>query len=52
VISAAFPFKPALDAVNAAINDASPSLLVALAHLGGLIVVFGAAARAGLRRNA
>jgi len=52
VISAAFPFKPALDAVNAAINDASPSLLVALAHLGGLIVVFGAAARAGLRRFA
>ena len=51
-ISAAFPFKPALDAVNAAINDSSPSLPVALAHLAGLIVVFGAAARAGLRRFA
>lgn len=52
VISAAFPFKPALDAVNAAINDASPSLPVSLAHLGALILVFGAAARAGLRRFA
>jgi len=52
VISAAFPFKPALDAVNAAINDTSPSLPLALAHLGALILVFGAAARAGLRRFA
>jgi len=52
VISAAFPFKPALDAVNAAINDTSPSLPVTLAHLAAQIVVFGAAARAGLRRFA
>jgi ABC-2 type transport system permease protein len=52
VVSAIFPFKPALDAVNAAINDTTPSLGVALAHLGALIVIFGAAARAGLRRFA
>lgn len=50
VISAAFPFKPALDAVNAAINQTTPSLPAALAHLGGLILLFGAAARIGLRR--
>ncbi len=52
VISAMFPFKPALDAINAAINNASPSLPLALAHLAGLIAVFGAAAWAGLRRFA
>ncbi len=52
VISAMFPFKPALDAINAAINNASPSLPLALTHLAGLIAVFGAAAWAGLRRFA
>ena len=52
VISAIFPFKPALDAIDAAINDSGASIGVALAHLGGLVVVFGAAAWAGLRRFA
>jgi len=52
VISALFPFKPALDAVNSAINDASASLPLALAHLAVLIAVFGGAARLGLRRFA
>jgi len=52
VISAAFPFKPALDAIDAAINDSGGSIAVSLAHLGGLIVVFGGAAWAGLRRFA
>jgi ABC-2 type transport system permease protein len=50
VISAVFPFKAALDAINAAINNSSPGLGEALAHLAALIVVFGAAARYGLRR--
>jgi ABC-2 type transport system permease protein len=50
VISAIFPFKPALDAINCAINDSGPGLGVSLAHLGALVVVFGAAARWGLRR--
>ena len=35
---------------DAAVNGASPSLGVSLAHLAGLMVVFGALARAGLRR--
>jgi ABC-2 type transport system permease protein len=52
VISAAFPFKPALDAIDIAINDTGGNLAVALAHLSGLILVFGAAAWAGLRRFA
>ncbi|MDX6676245.1 MAG: type transport system permease protein, partial [Solirubrobacteraceae bacterium] len=52
VISAIFPFKPALDAIDAAINNSGTSLGVSLAHLAGLIVVFGTAAWAGLRRFA
>ena len=51
-ISAVFPFEPALNAVNAAVNDSSPALGASLAHLALLIVVFAAAARAGLRRLA
>jgi hypothetical protein len=52
VISAIFPFKPALDGIDAAINNSGESLAASLAHLAGLIVVFGAAAWAGLRRFA
>jgi ABC-2 type transport system permease protein len=52
VISAIFPFKPALDAIDAAINNSGASLPVSLAHLAGLVVVFGGAAWAGLRRFA
>jgi ABC-type multidrug transport system permease subunit len=52
VISAAFPFKPALEAMDAAINGSSPGIGQALAHLAGLVVVFGGAAWAGLRRFA
>ena len=51
-ISAAFPFKPALDAIDAAINDSGTNIAVSVAHLAGLTVVFGAAAWAGLRRFA
>jgi ABC-type transport system involved in cytochrome c biogenesis permease component len=52
VISACFPFKPSLQAIDAAVNGASPGIGQALAHLAALIVVFGAAARLGLRRFA
>jgi ABC-2 type transport system permease protein len=53
VISAIFPFKPSLDAIDVAINNTGgTSLGVSLAHLGGLILVFGGAAWAGLRRFA
>lgn len=52
VISAVFPFKPALDALDAAVNGSSPGLGQSLAHLAALIAVFGIAARVGLRRFA
>ncbi|HWC26902.1 MAG TPA: hypothetical protein VG474_09990, partial [Solirubrobacteraceae bacterium] len=52
VISALFPFKPALDATDVAINAAPASLPLALAHLAALTIAFGVAARAGLRRFA
>jgi ABC-type multidrug transport system permease subunit len=50
VISAVFPFQPALDALDAAINQTTPTLAASLAHLGGLVILFSAAARIGLRR--
>jgi ABC-2 type transport system permease protein len=49
-ISAVFPFEPALEAINAAVNQTSPSLATALLHLAALVVLFGTAARFGLRR--
>ena len=52
VISAVFPFKAALEAIDAAINGSSPGIVQALAHLAALIAVFGGAAWAGLRRFA
>jgi len=52
VISAVFPFKPSLQAIDAAINGSDPAIGQSLAHLAALIVVFGFAARAGLRRFA
>ena len=50
VVSAIFPFKAALEAVDAAVNRSSPSLWMALGHLGLLVLAFGALARVGLRR--
>lgn len=49
-ISFLFPFKAALQALDAAVNGASPGLAISLAHLAGLTVLFGALARLGLRR--
>jgi len=52
VISAIFPFKPSLNAINAAVNSSTPGVLPSLAHLAVLIAAFGVAARLGLRRFA
>ncbi len=49
-ISFVFPFKAALQALDAAVNRSAPSLAVSLAHLTVLTVVFAALARVGLRR--
>jgi ABC-type transport system involved in cytochrome c biogenesis permease component len=51
-ISFVFPYKAALQALNAAVNGASPGLGVSLAHLLGLTALFAALARLGLRRVA
>lgn len=50
-ISAVFPFKPTLDALDAALND-SGGLAGPLVHLGVLALAFGALSRFGLRRFA
>jgi ABC-type transport system involved in cytochrome c biogenesis permease component len=50
-ISAAFPFKPALDALDAALNDAG-DIGGPLLHLAGLTLAFGALGRLSLGRFA
>jgi hypothetical protein len=45
-----FPFKASLEALDTAVNGASPALAPSLAHLFGLIVLFLALARIGLRQ--
>jgi len=49
-ISFAFPFKAALQALDAAVNGSAPPLGGSLLHLMGLTVLFGALARLALRR--
>jgi ABC-2 type transport system permease protein len=50
-VSAVFPFKPSLDALDAALNDAG-DLGGPLLHLTGLTLAFGALSRLALRRFA
>jgi ABC-2 type transport system permease protein len=50
VVSFVFPYKAALQALDAAVNGASPAIFGSLAHLVGLTVLFGVLARLGLRR--
>ncbi len=49
-ISFVFPFKASLQALDTAVNGAAPALTGSLAHLLGLIALFLALARVGLRR--
>jgi len=49
-VSFVFPFKAALEALDAAVNQSSPGLPVSLVHLAVLTVLFGVLARVGLRR--
>ena len=51
VISAVFPFKPTLEALDAALND-SGTLAGPLLHLAALFCAFGAASRLALGRFA
>ena len=50
VIAAVFPFKPALQAMTAALDPGGPSIGAALLHLGILTVAYGLLARLALRR--
>jgi ABC-type transport system involved in cytochrome c biogenesis permease component len=50
VVSFVFPYKAALQALDAAVNDASPSIGLPLVHLAVLMLVFGTLARVGLRQ--
>ncbi len=50
-ISFVFPYKAALEALDAAVNHgSSPGLAISLVHLLGLTVLFAVLARLGLRR--
>lgn len=49
-VCAVFPFKPALEALNVALNDVEPGMLEPLAHLAGLTLGFGVLARVAVRR--
>jgi ABC-2 type transport system permease protein len=49
VVSFVFPFKSALQALDAAVNSAAPGIGVSILHLTGLAAAFGLLARVGLR---
>jgi ABC-2 type transport system permease protein len=52
LVSALFPFRPALEAVDAALNGTDPGLGAALAHLAVLAVAYLTIARAAIARFA
>jgi ABC-type transport system involved in cytochrome c biogenesis permease component len=52
VVTALFPFKPALQAMTAALDSAGPGIGGPLLHLAILVAVYGALARFALRRFA
>ncbi len=52
VVTALFPFDPALRALEGALDGAGPSILVAIGHLAVLTVAYGVLARIAMRRFA
>ena len=50
LLTALFPFKPALEAITAALDQAGPGIGRPLAHLAILFVAYGLIARLALRR--
>ena len=50
VLTGLFPFKPALHAMERALDASGPSMVTALIHLAVLTVVYGVLARFALRR--
>lgn len=52
IVTALFPFKPALEAMTGALDSAGPGIGEPLLHLAILILAYGAVARLALRRFA
>ncbi|HEX8752745.1 MAG TPA: ABC transporter permease [Solirubrobacterales bacterium] len=52
VVTAVFPFKPALEAMTAALDSSGGAIGTPLLHLAVLLVAYGALARLALRRFA
>ena len=52
IVAALFPFKPALEAITAALDEAGPGMGGPLLHLAILFVAYAALARLALRRFA
>lgn len=50
VVSAIFPFRSSLQALDAALNDAEPAIGGPLAHLAAIVVAYTALGRLALRR--
>ncbi len=51
-LTAAFPFKPALEAITAALDEAGPGIGGPLLHLVALAAAYAVIARLALRRFA
>jgi ABC-2 type transport system permease protein len=52
ILTALFPFKPALQAMSAALDSAGPGIGLPLLHLAALALAYGLVARLALRRFA
>jgi ABC-2 type transport system permease protein len=52
ILTAAFPFKPALRAITSALDSAGPGIGLPLVHLAVLTIAYGLLARLALRRFA
>jgi ABC-type multidrug transport system permease subunit len=52
IVRALFPFDPALDAMEGALEEGGPDIVVALLHTAAIVAAYGAIARLALRRFA
>ena len=52
IVRALFPFDPALDAMQGALDSAGPDMLLPLVHLAAIVAAYGLLARLALRRFA
>ena len=50
IVRALFPFNPALDALEGALDEAGPAVGIAVLHLAAIVAAYGALARLALRR--